>query len=216
MSNREHSNSSSDNRLSAPYPTGLPTAPGWPQPYSQLPVHSIDAHRRPLVQLPAPLAANTIPNNLGLVVPIQFVPARHVQVLPSMHPTAYHNPSYRGKIPKFVQGEPYFGTDFSRIPEFPLPSGSGHSLQQPPRIIPTAVLPVPHPESIQTPGHAMEEGDEFEDIAADTAFMDYAPKKYGDGLPHPDRLVESQSLGAVDPPDIVYQLTTPREVMHHI
>ena len=37
-------------------------------------------------------------------------------------------------------------------------------------------------------------------------FTDYRPAKLGYGAPHPDPVVETASLAAVEPPDVTYEL----------
>lgn len=69
----------------------------------------------------------------------------------------------------------------------------------------------PAASSEQTP-EVLEELDNFEETETESTFSEYQPRKYIGGLPHPDPLVESSSLSAVEPPDITYTLTLPLEV----
>lgn len=55
-----------------------------------------------------------------------------------------------------------------------------------------------------------EDGDEGE--IRDT-FMEYKPMKLTIGHTHPDPVVETASLGAVEPPDITYELTAKKELV---
>jgi hypothetical protein len=54
--------------------------------------------------------------------------------------------------------------------------------------------------------------DDFEETLDTTSFDDYRPKKLNIGRAHPDSLVESSSLAAVEPPDITYTLHLPETV----
>lgn len=61
---------------------------------------------------------------------------------------------------------------------------------------------------------ANEENDEFEETVTDVTFKEYLPLKYKFGNPHPDQLIQSLSLSAVDPPDIKYDLIIPLEAKY--
>lgn len=61
---------------------------------------------------------------------------------------------------------------------------------------------------------ASEENDEFEETVTDVTFKEYLPLKYKFGNPHPDQLIQSLSLSAVDPPDIKYDLIIPQEAKY--
>ncbi|CAM9736607.1 unnamed protein product, partial [Ectocarpus fasciculatus] len=54
-----------------------------------------------------------------------------------------------------------------------------------------------------------EEDDNFEEAVTESTFHDYQPSKYLGGRAHPDPLVESSSLSAVEPPDVTFTLTLP-------
>lgn len=54
----------------------------------------------------------------------------------------------------------------------------------------------------------MEEGHTVHDT-----FMEYKPAKLGYGVPHPDAVVETASLAAVEPPDITYTLAAHTELV---
>ncbi|CAN0098032.1 unnamed protein product, partial [Discosporangium mesarthrocarpum] len=49
-----------------------------------------------------------------------------------------------------------------------------------------------------------EEG--FDDAVDEVSYTVYAPRKMRLGLPHPDPIVENDSMAAVDPPDLWYCL----------
>ena len=48
--------------------------------------------------------------------------------------------------------------------------------------------------------------DDEEEHEAGEIFADYRPSKLHIGMPHPDPVVETASLAAVEPPDITYEL----------
>ena len=48
--------------------------------------------------------------------------------------------------------------------------------------------------------------DDEEEHEAGEIFADYRPSKLHIGMPHPDPVVETASLAAVEPPDISYEL----------
>lgn len=61
-----------------------------------------------------------------------------------------------------------------------------------------------------------EAGDDLEEEvrdSSDTSYLEYAPKKFHQGKPHPDVLVESASLSATDLPDIHYELHLPKKLI---
>jgi hypothetical protein len=51
--------------------------------------------------------------------------------------------------------------------------------------------------------------EEFDEDVNEASFHDYIPEKLAYGKPHPDPLVESSSLAAVPPPEVVYALHIP-------
>ena len=59
------------------------------------------------------------------------------------------------------------------------------------------------------------EGEEEEHEAGEV-FADYRPRKLNIGIPHPDAVVETASLAAVEPPDITYQLNIQVKRHFHI
>ncbi len=61
-----------------------------------------------------------------------------------------------------------------------------------------------------------ETNDPFEEADEIQTFNDYMPKKLKIGLPHPDALVQSTSMAAVDLPDITYQLELREKVSYHV
>lgn len=69
------------------------------------------------------------------------------------------------------------------------------------------------PTRVVVPVEEAEEQDSFEDAATESTFHEYAPMKYRGGTPHPDPLVESSSLSAVDPPDVTFQLSLPDKLV---
>ena len=62
----------------------------------------------------------------------------------------------------------------------------------------------PQPDSPDRSDSGDEEQEEEEKIA-DT-FMEYRPRKLTFGCEHPDAVVETSSLAAVEPPDVTYEL----------
>jgi hypothetical protein len=56
------------------------------------------------------------------------------------------------------------------------------------------------------PQDALEEDDDVDEGEVRETFLEYTPAKLPYGRPHPDPVVETASLAAVDPPDITYQL----------
>jgi hypothetical protein len=55
--------------------------------------------------------------------------------------------------------------------------------------------------------------EEFEDVIEEVnSFEDYRPLKLKIGKSHPDPLVQSSSLAAVEPPDITYEINLPSHV----
>lgn len=62
-----------------------------------------------------------------------------------------------------------------------------------------------------------EAGDDLEEEGrdgSDTSYLEYKPKKFHLGKPHPDVLVESASLSATDLPDVRYKLVLPKELIN--
>lgn len=51
-----------------------------------------------------------------------------------------------------------------------------------------------------------EEEEGFDDAVDDVAYTVYEPRKLKLGVPHPDPVVENNSMAAVDPPDLWYSL----------
>ncbi|GAB4817769.1 hypothetical protein N2152v2_004815 [Parachlorella kessleri] len=74
------------------------------------------------------------------------------------------------------------------------------------RALPVADLP-----ALGAP--AEEEEEEGEEEGVGDTFLEYKPAKLDYGLPHPDAVVETASLAAVEPPDIHYKLHAHRELV---
>ncbi|PAA74115.1 hypothetical protein BOX15_Mlig015939g2 [Macrostomum lignano] len=55
--------------------------------------------------------------------------------------------------------------------------------------------------------------DQLEELGAAETYNDYRPQKLRIGSAHPDVVVESSSLAAVEPPDVHYELRLPSEVI---
>lgn len=58
----------------------------------------------------------------------------------------------------------------------------------------------------------MLEPEDFFEASEEHSFQNYTPVHYHEGQPHPDQLVQSASLSAVDPPPIEYELSLPNKV----
>ena len=56
------------------------------------------------------------------------------------------------------------------------------------------------------------EPEDFFEASEEHSFQNYTPVHFHQGLPHPDQLVQSASLSAVDPPPIDYELSLPEKV----
>lgn len=54
---------------------------------------------------------------------------------------------------------------------------------------------------------------DFEDVNDVLTYNEYTPRFFSRGIPHPDPLVQSASMAAVDPPPITYTLTLPPKVV---
>lgn len=112
-----------------------------------------------------------------------------------------------------MQGSAFSGIDMRRQPQI---LNTGVNMRQlyashiantaPPQEVAASMLNI----SQQDNGN-QDNLDEFEDTACEQAFSEYIPKKSTKGQPHPDILVESPSLSAVDPPEISYTLKIPDE-----
>lgn len=61
-----------------------------------------------------------------------------------------------------------------------------------------------------------DEDEEEEAAEGGEIFADYRPSKLSIGKPHPDPVVETASLAAVEPPDITYKLHIQVENKHTI
>jgi hypothetical protein len=55
---------------------------------------------------------------------------------------------------------------------------------------------------------------DFEDVNDVLTYDKYSPRFYDAGRPHPDPLVQSASMAAVDPPPITYELHLPPKVIN--
>lgn len=58
-----------------------------------------------------------------------------------------------------------------------------------------------------------ETNDEEDDAAEAVSYKPYRPLKVKFGRPHPDPVVENSTLAAVEPPEIVYNLAIPADVI---
>ncbi|KAK6149572.1 hypothetical protein DH2020_017097 [Rehmannia glutinosa] len=67
------------------------------------------------------------------------------------------------------------------------------------------VLPPPPPEEVNEVAIEVEREEDEGGLAGET-FMDYRPSKLSIGQPHPDPIVETSSLSAVQPPEPTYNL----------
>lgn len=56
---------------------------------------------------------------------------------------------------------------------------------------------------------------DFEDVNDVLTYDEYTPRFFDRGVPHPDPLIQSASMAAVDPPPITYQLQMPSTVVDH-
>ena len=65
--------------------------------------------------------------------------------------------------------------------------------------------------SVETEPEPEAEAD-FEEVNDELTYDEYSPKYYSDGHPHPDPLVQSASMAAVDPPEITYKLHLPSKI----
>ena len=58
--------------------------------------------------------------------------------------------------------------------------------------------------------------DDFEETSDNLSFHEYRPQKLSLGRPHPDSLVQTASLAAVESPDVTYKLNLPSKVCNSI
>ncbi|CAA3021065.1 strawberry notch isoform X1 [Olea europaea subsp. europaea] len=72
------------------------------------------------------------------------------------------------------------------------------------QVLPPPLAPVP-PEEVNEVAIEVEREEDEGGLAGET-FMDYRPSKLSIGSPHPDPIVETSSLSAVQPPDPTYDL----------
>ncbi|CAI9784017.1 unnamed protein product [Fraxinus pennsylvanica] len=72
------------------------------------------------------------------------------------------------------------------------------------QLLPPPLAPVP-PEEVNEVAIEVEREEDEGGLAGET-FMDYRPSKLSIGPPHPDPIVETSSLSAVQPPDPTYDL----------
>uniref|UniRef100_A0A453SMS4 Uncharacterized protein n=1 Tax=Aegilops tauschii subsp. strangulata TaxID=200361 RepID=A0A453SMS4_AEGTS len=89
-------------------------------------------------------------------------------------------------------------------PPVPMPHMPFLPMMPPPPRMPMALPPEP-PEEINEVAFDVEREEEEGDTVGET-FMDYKPPKLSLGLPHPDPVVETSSLSAVQPPEPTYNL----------
>ena len=66
----------------------------------------------------------------------------------------------------------------------------------------------------RTPSNKEKEANDDEDDSEEAvSYKPYRPLKVKLGRPHPDPVVENSTLAAVEPPDIVYNLAIPADVI---
>lgn len=72
---------------------------------------------------------------------------------------------------------------------------------------------MPRPPAPPQEEPSLDEVDDADEAEVRDTFMDYVPSKLRFGDPHPDPVVETASLAAVDPPDISYTLAAQEELV---
>jgi len=77
----------------------------------------------------------------------------------------------------------------------------------PPKVLVSGPSKVIVPEAIEKI-----DDEDFEETMGTDNFHDYRPLKLNIGLPHPDPLVQSSSMAAVEPPEVIYKLLLPDKV----
>ncbi|KAG0522949.1 hypothetical protein BDA96_07G081700 [Sorghum bicolor] len=127
--------------------------------------------------------------------------------------------------------------DLSKLRHFLASAGPGFippPLPPPPPSLPPPPVPMPHlpflpmmprlPVPMLPMFHPPELPEEINEVAVDVerdedesgtfgeTFIDYRPPKLSLGLPHPDPLVETSSLSAVQPPEPTYKLNIMKEL----
>ncbi|XP_010472790.1 PREDICTED: protein strawberry notch [Camelina sativa] len=86
-----------------------------------------------------------------------------------------------------------------------------HSHPNPPTPAAPPVPPPPPPEEVNEEAIEVEREEDEGGTAGET-FMDYRPPKLSIGPPHPDPIVETSSLSAVQPPEPTYDLKIKEEL----
>ncbi|XP_052164600.1 protein FORGETTER 1-like isoform X3 [Oryza glaberrima] len=198
-------------------PKASPTPPPQPQPHPQLQPPPPPAPLPPPSRRSAPRAQGVDPTK------IQLPCARCKAILNVPHGLA------RFRCP---QCDVDLAVDLSKLRNFLATAGPGFAPPlplPPPPPPPMPPIPLPHMPFLPMMPHVpvpmppmaspAELPEEINEVAVDVereedeggtvgeTFMDYRPPKLSLGLPHPDPVVETSSLSAVQPPEPTYDLT---------
>ncbi|CAN0901876.1 Protein FORGETTER 1 [Linum grandiflorum] len=160
-----------------------------PSPPPQVPAHGIDPTK---IQLPCAncKALLNVPHGLARFVCPQCGVDLAVDVSKLKH--LLRQP--RGPLPSQLPPPPQFA-------QLPLPP------------FPAAVPPPTLPEEVNELAIEVEQEEDEGGLVGET-FTDYRPPKLSIGLPHPDPIVETSSLSAIQPPEPTYDLKIKDELEH--
>ncbi|WVZ94507.1 hypothetical protein U9M48_040390 [Paspalum notatum var. saurae] len=208
-------------KVSPAPPSSAPTPPPPPVPPSLPPLQPQPAPHPPLPH--APPTRRSTPRAQGVdPTKIQLPCARCKAVLNVPHGLA------RFRCPQCGVD---LAVDMSKLRHFLASAGPGFV---PPPLPPPPPVPMPHMPFLPMMPHLpvpmapmfppAELPEEINEVAVDVerdedeggtfgeTFIDYRPPKLSLGLPHPDPVVETSSLSAVQPPEPTYKLTIMEEL----
>ncbi|CAN1263030.1 Protein FORGETTER 1 [Linum perenne] len=161
-----------------------------PSPPPQVPAHGIDPSK---IQLPCAncKALLNVPHGLARFVCPQCGVDLAVDVSKLKHLLRQPRPPLPSQLPP--------PAPFSQLP--------------PPHLLPPAVPAPTPPEEVNELAIEVEQEEDEGGLVGET-FTDYRPPKLSIGLPHPDPIVETSSLSAIQPPEPTYDLKIKDELEH--